>query len=870
MINVNKGENGKTLMFLRSINDSHSAYCEVVFDQDFFDTVKVRSTVNENPDDSDDEYAEDKPLPLAATLPVAAVVKLLRGVVGAGAAKSSGGGVDGAGGAGGGGAGSGKKIRALRISLEEGVDDDGRSSGGRGKDDRLVGQRSSARTSFVNFTFEGTQGERRRHRFLFEEQETMSAIFNTSEASYIRSQPTLVSMLLNNLTSSEASFIVSSETLRVCSYNDEEQVLIQDGKDEEKAKISTEVSVSMSDVDEFHFAIPYADNEEEQQQISQTYQDLEIELVFGTKEMKALLTFCSYETDVMTLYFVDNGAPVLATTKNPKFSAELFLSTIQTDDDAPARIEQRQQLAEEMRERNSSGHDAYHGKQSRSYGDDNQVVHSNYGGSSQHRHFRESNSADDEIVQDSQESLASTQVTSLSDNRPTQDTDASQVFDDSSPYNKQKNIKSRHRQQRDDRQQLHDQDYQEREDGADSQQFPENFRESQEDEDEDGGLAALSKGDLGVDRRSIKNVGSIGSTGTAMDEDEDEEEDEVGSDGRAGRFRGRQAEIGRGDSGKDRRGPTSNQKHHSRSFLDDNNDKGGNSKSYRRDYVSLESDQPSQASSTATARDDDDDDNGVEQDIAGASRSKKTSTNTNAGERSCESSQSDNDSDFEEAQEDSLAHGIASYTRRKRKPDVPLLYESNDEDEEVDNQKQRARTSTGVGDGVTGRENREMDREKRPRQQGGDDASIQQQQQLRRTPRRRGRSSNSFEASEEHQPREDENLLDDRPHHRLSVSSESSLSFVEETPQKPWPVHQDTPSSRGSNASSNATSTSRGSNGGSAQKRSVEAENTSPTPERRRSGRGSTRKEASTSARKKSATASGNSTGRRGKRRTSN
>ena len=59
MINVNKGENGKTLMFLRSINDSHSAYCEVVFDQDFFDTVKVRSTVNENPDDSDDEYAED-------------------------------------------------------------------------------------------------------------------------------------------------------------------------------------------------------------------------------------------------------------------------------------------------------------------------------------------------------------------------------------------------------------------------------------------------------------------------------------------------------------------------------------------------------------------------------------------------------------------------------------------------------------------------------------------------------------------------------------------------------------------------------------------------------------------------------------------
>ena len=80
------------------------------------------------------------------------------------------------------------------------------------------------------------------------------------------SSATLVSMLLNNLTSSEASFIVSSETLRVCSYNDEEQVLIQDGKDEEKAKISTEVSVSMSDVDEFHFAIPYADNEEEQQQ----------------------------------------------------------------------------------------------------------------------------------------------------------------------------------------------------------------------------------------------------------------------------------------------------------------------------------------------------------------------------------------------------------------------------------------------------------------------------------------------------------------------------------------------------------------------------------------------------------------------------
>ena len=143
----------------------------------------------------------------------------------------------------------------------------------------MVQHRSSDRTSFVNFTLEGTQGERRRHRYLFEENEVMSALFDTTTSSFIKSQPAQLSMLLNHLSSTEASFSVSTNMLKVCSFN--EEPLIQDKSKKEKenkVKVSTEVTLPMAEFDEVHLSIPTDGDgdDEDAQQISQSYEGLEI------------------------------------------------------------------------------------------------------------------------------------------------------------------------------------------------------------------------------------------------------------------------------------------------------------------------------------------------------------------------------------------------------------------------------------------------------------------------------------------------------------------------------------------------------------------------------------------------------------------
>lgn len=74
----------------------------------------------------------------------------------------------------------------------------------------------------------------------------------------------------------------------------------------------------------------------------------EVELVFGLKEMKALVTFSlSAEAFRLVLNFSDNGCPLLASCapESGAFSAELFLSTMQTDPDAQARVAEREASA---------------------------------------------------------------------------------------------------------------------------------------------------------------------------------------------------------------------------------------------------------------------------------------------------------------------------------------------------------------------------------------------------------------------------------------------------------------------------------------------------------------------------------------------
>ena len=265
---------------------------------------------------------------MAAALPLAALSKLLK-VVGSntkGTAK-------------GGGAGGGsKKVVRLRIALEESSDQG--ASGGT--------------TSFVVFQFEGALGERRRHRYVFNEQEVMAAIFDTESASSLAAQPLQLNALLDHLRTLDVSFLVSPSRLKVRSYHNPVTVTQAGGGPGGPAAtvLTTEMSVSSSEFDHFNFLAPDGGPLPELELGDGTDKETEVELVFGLREIKALITFCLMaETDGLSLHFVDNGAPlqVKCQPEDGRFSAELFLSTMQTDDDAPRRSAEREERLEARR-----------------------------------------------------------------------------------------------------------------------------------------------------------------------------------------------------------------------------------------------------------------------------------------------------------------------------------------------------------------------------------------------------------------------------------------------------------------------------------------------------------------------------------------
>ena len=123
--------------------------------------------------------------------------------------------------------------------------------------------------------------------------------------------------------------------------------------------LTTETSLSSKEFDRFTFVAPLDDPADPSQQGATpgAADGLEVELVFGLREIKGLVAFClAAEADGLTVHFIDNGLPLQVTVapSGSHYSAELFLSTMQTDDDAPARIAEREERAEEARQRDEA------------------------------------------------------------------------------------------------------------------------------------------------------------------------------------------------------------------------------------------------------------------------------------------------------------------------------------------------------------------------------------------------------------------------------------------------------------------------------------------------------------------------------------
>jgi len=121
------------------------------------------------------------------------------------------------------------------------------------------------------------------------------------------------------------------------------------------------MSVSSNEFDRFTFVAPLDDptdpSQDGQTPGAETASGLEVELVFGLREIKGLVAFClAAEADGLTVHFIDNGLPLQVTVapSGSNYSAELFLSTMQTDDEAPARIAEREERAEEARQRDEA------------------------------------------------------------------------------------------------------------------------------------------------------------------------------------------------------------------------------------------------------------------------------------------------------------------------------------------------------------------------------------------------------------------------------------------------------------------------------------------------------------------------------------
>ena len=60
--------------------------------------------------------------------------------------------------------------------------------------------------------------------------------------------------------------------------------------------------------------------------------DAETNLVFGLKEVKALLDFCEkVDGDAVELFFVDGGQPIVLAHETNSFTVELTMATMQAN-----------------------------------------------------------------------------------------------------------------------------------------------------------------------------------------------------------------------------------------------------------------------------------------------------------------------------------------------------------------------------------------------------------------------------------------------------------------------------------------------------------------------------------------------------------
>ena len=171
----------------------------------------------------------------------------------------------------------------------------------------------------------------------------MAALFDRDSASSLGAQPVQLNALLEHLRTMDVSMRISSSRLQVRSYHSP-VLQLQTGSNPGLGPtgLTTEMSVASTEFDYFSFVPPDGGDDVD----DGSGRSLEVELVFGLREIKALITFCQLaDAANLSLHFIDNGLPLQATVapEGSAFSAELFLSTMQTDMNAPEREAMRAQ-----------------------------------------------------------------------------------------------------------------------------------------------------------------------------------------------------------------------------------------------------------------------------------------------------------------------------------------------------------------------------------------------------------------------------------------------------------------------------------------------------------------------------------------------
>mmetsp|Transcript_18054 Transcript_18054/g.30203 ORF Transcript_18054/g.30203 Transcript_18054/m.30203 type:complete len:395 (-) Transcript_18054:176-1360(-) len=187
-------------------------------------------------------------------------------------------------------------------------------------------------------------GIRRRHRFIYQTCDVVSAMFDDDDCNRFRVMPKVLTQLFGHIAKSiEVAVAVAPDQFKMKSFH---QDTVGDNsslaaRQQPRHTMSSEMCVDPEEFDLYEFR----------------YSDEPQELAFCCKELRAILWLCeAYEIPDLTFLFTEGGSPVKFVCEDSSITCHLVMATLEPrrGDDPP--LEQEQAAARQEREPRTDRH----------------------------------------------------------------------------------------------------------------------------------------------------------------------------------------------------------------------------------------------------------------------------------------------------------------------------------------------------------------------------------------------------------------------------------------------------------------------------------------------------------------------------------